>query len=498
MPMRREQGTCTGRGFADTDADGWCAKLKAWIVKTPANGGPGWTIILDRSAQPVSKNITAVNTTTDVITIVNHGFLHGEPIRFTTTGSQMGNISTGTKYYVWRIDADTFKVCDSWSAFMNGTTRDITSAGSGNAAIAWGPYIVVSDKANPAVQDNAKIIKIGYETTVSANVYCQMFFSKGITANSHPLGVWAGHFIKTVDAGPFTYDFRGNLEFLVLQSRIPAEARWYRWVLDEWAPLTEFCEDDATINATVAANAAFTINTSVVLTLQNAAQVNALTKGQGYFVYYAGLDTNGNEVVKVNYGVIDQKGVADGLLDTQIRLAVVSDNNGTRTIMSGSRITPYWHRFFVTAYFENVDRQLNDFTHKYSTSYYRTQQPYYSYTGNGFGVTHPQNSYIQMTSNFSAETDIINKGAQDNGLFIVQKPAIYELNGGGTVYNSNVNRIWGEVKNLYTTNNTGMTDMETGRTINSKDYVSLGDASQIYAGSTQYQHLLVLHTESAV
>lgn len=495
MPMRREQGTCVGRGFADTDENGWCAKLKAWITKSPINGGPGWFMLLDRSSLPVSKNITAVDPGTDTITVPNHGYLHGEPVRFGTTGTQMGGITTGTKYYIWYLTENTFKVCSNWRNFMSGTVVDITSAGSNNFVVAFGPYIVVSDKANPAIQDNAKIIKIGYETTVAGYVYCQAFLSKGITSNSHPLGVWAGQFIKTVDAGPFTYDFRGNLEFLVLQSRIPAEARWYRWLIDEWSPFVETCENDALVNGTVASNVSFTPGSPVVITLQNAAQVNALTKGQGYFIYYAGLDTNNNEVVKVNYGVIDKKGVADGLLETQIRMSSLADTTGTRTIMAGSRITPYWHRFITAITYENIVRVLQDFSYLSGSTSYLSSFPYCSYNSTDFGVAHSQSAHISVEYGVSVETGILSLGSQDNGLFIVQRPAIIEKRNalGQTIY---MNRLWGELKNLFISVDTNLVDMETGRIINGKEYVSLGSWNTLSFGSGTSYHVLAQHTES--
>lgn len=36
-----ESGVCTGRGFADVNVDGYMAKFKAWVVKVPADDGPG-------------------------------------------------------------------------------------------------------------------------------------------------------------------------------------------------------------------------------------------------------------------------------------------------------------------------------------------------------------------------------------------------------------------------------------------------------------------------
>lgn len=502
MSMQLEQDSCIGRGFGDTDANGWCEKFKLWVTRSPVQGGPGWYIIRDRSTAPVARTITAVNTTTEILTIPGHGFLNGEPIRFQTTGTQIGGITTGTKYYCKVLDADNIQVFPSWDNWLRNTSvMNLTSAGSGNSAIVTGPYIVISDQANPSAISNAKIAKIGYDSGMAGYAMVQFFLTAGSNANTHPLGLWGGYPIKTVDSGAFTYNFRGNDEFILWQSRIPVEAKWYRAGIDEWSILNDFTEDDATVHGIVASNQTFTAGQACTLTLQSEAQVNSLTKGNGYFIYYAGLDINGSaDTCYITYGVINGKGVSDGLTSTQVRFELLPGLRAiSNTIQAGARITPYLHTVyaFSNAPTETFNSSLyNDLCYAYMSSSYYSFIPYMSYNIDSSAYCmHQQGGQIGSGCSGSIEDVIVSKGLQDDGNYIVQRPAIIESRNGaqGT---SGMNRVWGETKNLYCTISTGMTDMETGRTINALDFVSLGPSSSLLGGISSSTHLLIQQTET--
>lgn len=51
-----------------------------------------------------------INTATDVITIKNHRYNSGELIRYSTTGSSVGGLSTTASYYVTKVNEDQFKL----------------------------------------------------------------------------------------------------------------------------------------------------------------------------------------------------------------------------------------------------------------------------------------------------------------------------------------------------------------------------------------------------
>jgi hypothetical protein len=73
----------------------------------------------------------SVNTTTDEITVVAHGFSLDYKVQFGTSGTFPTGIDSGTDYYVIPTGVDTFKV----SHFYNGGIVDITTTGSGTMQV---------------------------------------------------------------------------------------------------------------------------------------------------------------------------------------------------------------------------------------------------------------------------------------------------------------------------------------------------------------------------
>lgn len=82
------------------------------------------------AATVVSFNAaTALSTSTNIFTIISHGFLNGQAVLYTDEGNTtIGGLDDGTIYYVKQIDPDTFYLCfdDSLTTIV-----DITSAGTG-------------------------------------------------------------------------------------------------------------------------------------------------------------------------------------------------------------------------------------------------------------------------------------------------------------------------------------------------------------------------------
>lgn len=78
-----------------------------------------------------------ISTTTDSILISNHDYKSGEKVKYTSTGSVAGGLSTGTEYYVTNIDKNSFKLSQvgvaSDTEFYYRTKQyvDITSVGVG-------------------------------------------------------------------------------------------------------------------------------------------------------------------------------------------------------------------------------------------------------------------------------------------------------------------------------------------------------------------------------
>ena len=84
---------------------------------------------------PVSKSFTTVNTATDLVTFVGHGYYTGMLCTLTSDGTLPTGLSTATEYYVIKIDDDSLKFASSLALAQAGTAVDITGAGSGNHTV---------------------------------------------------------------------------------------------------------------------------------------------------------------------------------------------------------------------------------------------------------------------------------------------------------------------------------------------------------------------------
>jgi hypothetical protein len=81
----------------------------------------------------VSKTFTASG---DTLTCANHYYATGLQVRFTTTGILPAGLSLATDYYVYKINANTFKICPTQSDAISGTnTITTTDAGTGTHTI---------------------------------------------------------------------------------------------------------------------------------------------------------------------------------------------------------------------------------------------------------------------------------------------------------------------------------------------------------------------------
>jgi hypothetical protein len=75
--------------------------------------------------------VTAVDTATDTLTSVGHGYVVNTPVSYTTDGTQIGGMVKEALYYVINPATDTFQL----SATRGGATIDLTGSGSGTHQI---------------------------------------------------------------------------------------------------------------------------------------------------------------------------------------------------------------------------------------------------------------------------------------------------------------------------------------------------------------------------
>jgi len=57
-----------------------------------------------------TTSISGVSTSLNQITIINHEYNSGEKIKYTPSGTAVGGLTTGTEYYVTKVDDDNFKL----------------------------------------------------------------------------------------------------------------------------------------------------------------------------------------------------------------------------------------------------------------------------------------------------------------------------------------------------------------------------------------------------
>jgi hypothetical protein len=326
MIFQNESGACTGRGFGDVDVEGYLAKFKAWIVKTPANGGPGWQILLDKSANPVPKTVEAVNTSTERITITGHGFYTNEVVIYSTTGTVIGGLTNNATYRLRKIDNDTFELYLNKDTCIESVTPiNLTSSGSGtHTFVLQGPYIVVSNKVPSGINDNTTIIlSVGYTTLISATVNLGYWLSFD-TTNKILNGAWNYGSITTVDSGNFAYYFSAGDECALFASRVTTT--WTYLGIDTWTSVTGFCEADTVIGTL---QSAATAGSNVVIQL-DVDEAALFTVNKWYYIY----DFNGKN--RVNY----VKCTAHDIVNHTITLQTLNNDMG-----SGARIGAYPHRF---------------------------------------------------------------------------------------------------------------------------------------------------------
>ncbi|HVT74578.1 MAG TPA: hypothetical protein VHD61_15700 [Lacunisphaera sp.] len=77
--------------------------------------------------------LTAVSATaaTDVLAKTAHGLVTGDPIVISAIGGGAAGLATGTRYWVIKVDADSFKLATSYANAIAGTAINVTSDSSG-------------------------------------------------------------------------------------------------------------------------------------------------------------------------------------------------------------------------------------------------------------------------------------------------------------------------------------------------------------------------------
>lgn len=438
-------GSCTGRGFASVDSSGFLAYFKNWVVKDATDGGPNWNILIDKSPVPTSVSFT-VNTqgSSHILDATGHGYLTGEIVQLSNTGGALPTgLNINQDYYIYKINDNQFRVCSFITSAWAGTGTSITSNGTGtHYALMEGPYIVVSDQSSLSRNQPAMISKVGYKILESGKIRVNYPLACD-TTNKILFGFWAGHAITTVDSGPFSYDFRGGAECLIMQSRIGSA--WSTSMIDSWLGDSNFVEGTDKIGA-LAGDA--TAGSNVVLQL-GVGQAANFTPNNYYYIY----DMSGH--AWVNYCKV----TADDTLAHTITVDSISNNFPT-----GSVIAAYAHRYYASGSDSVSGMRFNTVNSPLTI-------PYCSNTTANKAFPDQNATFYQATSASVDSVTLDQAAPTDKGFYACQKPFLVERYNCVQNQTDGMSEGLGIAKNAYVTDKGAMVGGLDGRTIGGKNWL---------------------------
>jgi hypothetical protein len=432
-------------------------------------GGAGWYLREDFSrCTDKTFATTDVNVSSNEITITAHGFAQDQIVRFTTTGSLPGGLSTGTNYNVIWIDANTIKLGTTYINSHAGTERGITSTGSGTHTITpYEYFIVVCDTESPAVNDyntgpngNApKYVKLSYIVGEAGYIRMNALLWWDTTLHRGE-GAFSGHRVQTYDDADFAYDFRGGEECFGLFARLGDT--WTYCILDEWTGISTLVEASTKVGILQSAASA---GTDVVLQLDSGQAANFTVDK-----YYYLLDFNAsvspysrNDYVKVtNVNLGSDQITVDAIYYSHV---------------AGALIASYPHRFFVMGnnFPSSGAYQANQ---QYTYTYYRYfAAPYTSRYAPGYRPMIAQGNSFTQSFYLAAWSYIYDSGdPDDEGYYYCMKPIVKEYTNPETDSNLEVsqNRVYGTANNLLVAAKGSMAVMLDYRTLSGIDYLYFG------------------------
>jgi hypothetical protein len=457
MSFSKIQGTCTGRGFSDTDSDGYLKNLYDFV-----DGHDDWHILLDRSSQPSSIACTGTDGSAETVAALSHGLITGEEVVAIDTGNGLPyRITNGNYYRVEVVDSDTLKLYYNFENYLNSSPVNLNTETIDFEIALKGPYIVVGNKEVPTDEnDPVEYLEIGYLSNISGYVYAHYLFGFNPSTN-YCAGRWSGFFLPTLDSSPFVFDFRANEHGLFyIQSLI--EGDWKSGGIDSFTPLTGYLEPSS-ILGTVQNSA--TIGTDVVLQLSSSTEADLFTKGNFYYTY----DFRQGSNLPVNYAECTGVGVADGLNADEIKL-----DQTYFDIDPGAKVTPYAHTW--VSYGAGLLSNAGGYSRDLGTG----KLPYYSIRATSEdpteSVRHNQDgNAIAGSFIFGYEQQVLESSAPDDkGLYTVQRPLVVEASdAGGNV--EDANRAYGEIDNIWLCKKDNLSVMQVGRYIDGNKCICVGD-----------------------
>lgn len=134
--------------------------------------------------------ILAVDLTRSAFNVANHNFVTGAAVEYTTTGTAIGGLTTGTTYYVIRINSDWFRLATSFANAEAGTSITITSVGTGTTHTLTTSTIsgeLVGPGTVSISAESAKVIGTGTNFPAVFSPGDRFFLFKGTTLAAKPV-----------------------------------------------------------------------------------------------------------------------------------------------------------------------------------------------------------------------------------------------------------------------------------------------------------------------
>jgi microcystin-dependent protein len=116
---------------------------------------------------PTLGTVTMTIATPAVLTLASHGLATGDGIYFTTTGALPTGLAINTKYWVVKIDANTFNVSTTLANALAGTKIATSGSQSGTHTMFLTPYGVGDGTTTFTLPSMKGIVPIGYDQTQS-------------------------------------------------------------------------------------------------------------------------------------------------------------------------------------------------------------------------------------------------------------------------------------------------------------------------------------------
>ena len=107
----------------------------AYVGNSPVSGDNTFRILDDISSYTQTfdgSSSSVVSVADDTFTFYEHRFITGQRFTYSTTGSAVGGLTSGTAYYIIKNDQNTIKVATSYANALIGTAINISALGTGS------------------------------------------------------------------------------------------------------------------------------------------------------------------------------------------------------------------------------------------------------------------------------------------------------------------------------------------------------------------------------